>query len=215
MASQACRVWVHEIYVKSPTIMLPNVGKPYQMPRCSVTVDDQAESLPMTACRESTYTCILCAHGLIAILKTRCHQQTTSSENFLGGLESGWRCQSSTKKYTDRVSRFSEPVSFDVCIDSNHSTPHTVSSCPFTPLTLALNCTIPHTRARFWFVAVSLTLGLEGRQETQASSPFQTPTTGPCRVGTKGQFSFQSQRKAMPKNAQTTAQLHSSHTLVK
>ena len=33
-----------------------------------------------------------------------------------------------------------------------------------------------------------------------------------CRTG-KGQFSFQSQRKAMPKNAQTTAQLHSSHTL--
>ena len=27
----------------------------------------------------------------------------------------------------------------------------------------------------------------------------------------KGQFSFQFQRKAMPKNAQTTAQLHSSH----
>ena len=27
----------------------------------------------------------------------------------------------------------------------------------------------------------------------------------------KGQFSFQSQRKAMPKNVQTTAQLHSSH----
>ena len=34
------------------------------------------------------------------------------------------------------------------------------------------------------------------------------------RIG-KGQFSFQSQRKAMPKNAQTTAQLHSSNTLVK
>ena len=30
----------------------------------------------------------------------------------------------------------------------------------------------------------------------------------------KGQFSFQSQRKAMSKNAQTTAQLHSSHMLV-
>ena len=29
----------------------------------------------------------------------------------------------------------------------------------------------------------------------------------------KGQFSLQSQRKAMPKNAQTTAQLHSSHML--
>ena len=31
----------------------------------------------------------------------------------------------------------------------------------------------------------------------------------------KSQFSFQSQRKAMPKNTQTTAQLQSSHTLVK
>ena len=31
----------------------------------------------------------------------------------------------------------------------------------------------------------------------------------------KGQFSFQSQRKAMGKNVQTTTQLHSSHTLVK
>ena len=31
----------------------------------------------------------------------------------------------------------------------------------------------------------------------------------------KGQFSLQSQRKAMPKKAQTTTQLHSSHMLVK
>ena len=31
----------------------------------------------------------------------------------------------------------------------------------------------------------------------------------------KGQFSFQSQRKAMPKNAQTTIQLHSFHTLAR
>ena len=31
----------------------------------------------------------------------------------------------------------------------------------------------------------------------------------------KGQFSFQSQRKAMPKNFQATVQLHSSHTLAK
>ena len=31
----------------------------------------------------------------------------------------------------------------------------------------------------------------------------------------KGQFSFQSQRKAMPKNVQTTAKLHSSHMLAK
>ena len=38
--------------------------------------------------------------------------------------------------------------------------------------------------------------------------------SGGCRTG-KSQFSFQSQRKAKPKNAQTTAQLHSSHTLAK
>ena len=31
----------------------------------------------------------------------------------------------------------------------------------------------------------------------------------------KGQFSFQLQRKTMPKNAQSTVQLHSSYTLVK
>ena len=31
----------------------------------------------------------------------------------------------------------------------------------------------------------------------------------------KGQVSFQSLRKAMPKNVQTTAQLHSSHMLAK
>ena len=31
----------------------------------------------------------------------------------------------------------------------------------------------------------------------------------------KGEFSFQPQRKAMPKNVQTITQLHSSHTLAK
>ena len=34
-------------------------------------------------------------------------------------------------------------------------------------------------------------------------------------TGLEKVFSFQPQRKAMPKNARTTAQLHSSHTLVK
>ena len=48
---------------------------------------------------------------------------------------------------------------------------------------------------------------------TQYASKFGKLSSG-HRTG-KGQFSFQSQRKAMPKNAQTIAQLHSSHTLVK
>ena len=47
----------------------------------------------------------------------------------------------------------------------------------------------------------------------QHASKFGKLSSG-HRTG-KGQFSFQSQRKIMPKNAQTTAQLHSSHTLVK
>ena len=48
---------------------------------------------------------------------------------------------------------------------------------------------------------------------TQYASKFGKLSSG-HRTG-KGQFSFQSQRKAMPKNAQTTAQSHSSHMLVK
>ena len=48
---------------------------------------------------------------------------------------------------------------------------------------------------------------------TQYASKFGKLSSG-HRTG-KGQFSFQSLRKAIPKNAQTTAQLHSSHMLVK
>ena len=48
---------------------------------------------------------------------------------------------------------------------------------------------------------------------TQYASKFGKLSSG-HRTG-KDQFSCQSQRKAMPKNAQMTAQLHSSHTLVK
>ena len=48
---------------------------------------------------------------------------------------------------------------------------------------------------------------------TQCLSKFGKLSSG-HRTG-KDQGSFQSQRKAMPKNVQTTAQLHSSHTLAK
>ena len=48
---------------------------------------------------------------------------------------------------------------------------------------------------------------------TQYASKFGKLSSG--HRTEKGEFSFQSQRKAMPKNAQTTAQLYSSHTLVK
>jgi len=48
---------------------------------------------------------------------------------------------------------------------------------------------------------------------TQYVSKFGKLCSG-HRTG-KGQFSFQSQRKAMSKNVQTTTQLHSSHTLAK
>ena len=45
---------------------------------------------------------------------------------------------------------------------------------------------------------------------TKYVSKFEKLSSG-HRTG-KGQFSFQSQSKAVPKNAQTTTQLHSSHT---
>ena len=48
---------------------------------------------------------------------------------------------------------------------------------------------------------------------TQYASKFGKLSSG-HKAG-KGQFSFQSQRKAMPKNTQTATQLHSSHMLVK
>ena len=48
---------------------------------------------------------------------------------------------------------------------------------------------------------------------TQYASKFRKLSSS-HRTG-KGQFSFQPQRKARPKDVQTTALLHSSHTLVK
>ena len=48
---------------------------------------------------------------------------------------------------------------------------------------------------------------------TQYASKFGKLSSGHRTA--KGLISFQSQRKAMPKNAQTTAQLHSSHMLAK
>ena len=52
-----------------------------------------------------------------------------------------------------------------------------------------------------------------GKCCTQYASKFGKLSSG-HRTG-KSQFSFQSQRKTMPKNVQTTTQLYSSHTLAK
>ena len=48
---------------------------------------------------------------------------------------------------------------------------------------------------------------------TQYASKFEKFSSG--HRTRKGPFSFQSQRKAIPKNVQTTTKLHSSHTLSK
>ena len=48
---------------------------------------------------------------------------------------------------------------------------------------------------------------------TQYTNKFENLSSG-HRTG-KGQFSFQSQRKAMPKNVQTTTQLNLPHALAK
>ena len=51
------------------------------------------------------------------------------------------------------------------------------------------------------------------KDDAQYVSKFAKLSSG-HRTG-KGQFSFQSQKKVIPKNFQTTTQLHSSHMLVK
>ena len=51
------------------------------------------------------------------------------------------------------------------------------------------------------------------KDDAQHASKFGKLSSG-HRTG-KGQFSFQFQRKAMPKNTKATTQLHSSHMLVK
>ena len=56
---------------------------------------------------------------------------------------------------------------------------------------------------------------LGGSKITALNMPANLENSAVATGLEKGQFSFQSQRKAMPKKAQTTAQLHSSHTLVK
>ena len=70
-----------------------------------------------------------------------------------------------------------------------------------------VNFTIIRTNYTVFHMIGTLFLG-----RSSAKGKFGKLSSG-HRTG-KGQFSFQSQRKAMPKNAQTT-QLHSSHPLVK
>ena len=67
-----------------------------------------------------------------------------------------------------------------------------------------MNCEFPGVQAEF----------RNGRgTRDQYASKFGKLSSG-HRTG-KGRFSFQSQRKAMPKNIQTTEQLHPSHMLAK
>ena len=77
-----------------------------------------------------------------------------------------------------------------------------------------------HTKIPFYATVITIPVELFQILEddavkvcTQNASKFGKLSSG-HRTG-KGPFSLQSQRKAMPKNAQTTTQLHSSHRLVK
>ena len=101
-------------------------------------------------------------------------------------------------------------------------------------LWLWFQCVCPLATLAIWLgFLLPLTWGISSRllQQSAAAAPFLgrgvSPHSRPSQPWTwnvdlssghrtgKGPFSFQSQRKAMPKNAQTTAQLHSSRTLVK
>ena len=92
-----------------------------------------------------------------------------------------------------------------------HAAVHVVAE---TVMTWQLNTTTNHNSYHFppYFLSRNFLFGILNPL-AQHASKFGKPSCG-HRAG-KGQFSFQSWRKAMPKNAQTTTQLHSSHTLPK
>ena len=99
-----------------------------------------------------------------------------------------------------------------------------------------MNCELPDVQAGFRKseepeIKLPTSAGSLRKQESSRKTPISALSTMPKpltvwitinfgklssrhRTG-KGQFSFQFQRKAMPKNAQTTTQFHSSHMLVK
>ena len=56
---------------------------------------------------------------------------------------------------------------------------------------------------------------IKKRQQEYTEELYKKDLHDPGHRTGKGHFLFQSQRKAMPKNAQTITQLHSSHTLLK
>ena len=68
---------------------------------------------------------------------------------------------------------------------------------------------------RWWNSVELLQILKNGAVKVLHSISQQTWKTEHWHRTGKGPSSFQSQRKAMPKNAQTTTQLHSSHTLAK
>ena len=75
---------------------------------------------------------------------------------------------------------------------------------------LKLNCnTISHFNFNYLFTLMMMLWKCCPQYASKFGKLSSGHRTGKC------QFSFRSQRKAMPKNAQTTAQLHSSHMLVK
>ena len=69
----------------------------------------------------------------------------------------------------------------------------------------------PHSSSKSEYINKNITR--KRQHGTQYASKFGKLSLG-HRTG-KGQFSFQSHRKAMPKNAETTTQLYSSHMLAK
>ena len=89
------------------------------------------------------------------------------------------------------------------CSKNNNNNNNSVCVCP---MNLYFNSCYQLSYFKSWKM-------MQWKCCTQYASKFGKLSSG-HRTG-KGQFSFQSQRKAIPKNAQITAQLHSSHMLVK
>ena len=101
-----------------------------------------------------------------------------------------WGCQES-----DTTERLHFPFSLSCTREGNGN-----------PLPSVFARRIPGTRGAWWAAIYGV---------SQSRTRLKRLSSTVINRTRKGQFSFQSLRKAMPKNAQTTAQLHSSHRLAK
>ena len=120
----------------------------------------------------------------------------------------------STRKLLELINEYSKVAGYKINSQKSLTFLYTNNDKTEREIKETIPFTIAMKRIKYWgiYLPKETTIML-WKCCTQYASIFGKLSSGHS-TG-KSQLSFQSQRKAMPKNAQTTAQLHSSHMLVK